>query len=378
MRLGGAHIGIVGGGVGGLAAAVALQRLGAEIHVFERARRAQGGVALLVWSNAMRALQQLGLAHELLAVSAPIERTIIRRSDGEPLAELPIGEWSERAGTPTVALRRNDLITALAARVPAGTVQEGAELESFDFEGQRVRVRFRDGMEHVVDALIGADGLGSTVRAQLHGDQPPRMLAQQAWVGWVATAPDVIEPGLAIATIGRGPRFWCTPLARGVFWYATTPLGGEPRKQRLLEQLAGWHAPIGELVDATSEEHLVTTRIRDRPPLERWGTRTVTLLGDAAHPSTPDLGQGACQAIESAVVLARCLEHAASIEEGLRAYEAARIGRTATIARLSWMTSVNSTIEAPTLCRLRDTAIRFGLRAVARGHLEWILAGQPC
>lgn len=366
----------MGGGVGGLAAAVALQAGGASVTVFERGRRARQGVALLVWGNAMKALASLGVADALLELGAPIEHTHVRGTDGQLLSSLPVGEWNKRPGLPTIAVRRGDLVATLAAHARPGTLREGAELVSFAQDRGRVHARFADGGDETLDVLIGADGFGSRVRAQLLGDMPARLLNQQASVGWVATPPGLLERGIATATIGRGPRFWYAPLANGAFWYAT--LNGTDRadKAALLAAFAGWHAPICDLVAGTDDADMVTTQIRDRPPADRWGDGHVTLLGDAAHPSTPDLGQGACQAIESAAVLAASLAHADSIESGLRAYENARRERTATISRLCWMTSVNSTLENPLLCRLRDGAIRFGLRTVARGHLEWILAGQ--
>ena len=114
------------------------------------------------------------------------------------------------------------------------------------------------------------------------------------------------------------------------------------------------------------------------PPVDRWGEGPVTLLGDAAHAATPDLGQGACQAIESAAVLAACLERSTTIVEGLRDYERRRIERTATIARMCWLMSMHTTIESAALCSVRDAAIRIGLRRLARGHLTWILAGAEC
>ncbi|MEO8553136.1 MAG: FAD-dependent monooxygenase, partial [Kofleriaceae bacterium] len=359
--------GIAGGGVGGLAAALALQQRGADVVVFERARRQHQGIALLVWANAIQALAALGVADGLLARAARLDRTEVRGASGAVLSDLPIGAWSK---LPSVALFRRDLLAALAA--PLGDVVREAELAGFE-AGDGVTLRFASGRDERVDALIGADGLGSIVRAQLLGAEPPRALQQQAWVGWVAL-PSVA--GVATATIGRGPRFWHAPLAGGTFWYATVNhVGGD--RDALLAALAGWHEPIGALIRATRDEDLIATQIRDRAPVARWGEGAVTLLGDAAHASTPDLGQGACQALESAAVLGASFEREASIEAALRAYERARIERTATISRLCWMTSVNSTIESPLLCTLRDTAIKAGLKSVARGHLEWILAGQP-
>jgi 2-polyprenyl-6-methoxyphenol hydroxylase-like FAD-dependent oxidoreductase len=374
MQLAGCRVGVVGGGIGGLATAVALRGLGADVTVLERARRQFQGVGLLVWGNAMKALSTIGVADDVLRVASVIEVTRVRNPAGELISELPIGEWSQRAMMPSVAVRRADLVAALAGHVPASVVRE-AEVTGFHQRGDRVAAQLADGSALEVDLLIGADGLHSTVRAQLHGPSPPRALGQQAWVGLAKGV--ALEPGVATASVGRGPRFWSAPLRDGAFWYATLNELTETRTA-LERAFTGWHAPIGELIANTADEDLVSTQIRDRVPLTRWGTGRVTLLGDAAHASTPDLGQGACQAIESASVLAQCLARAGEIEAGLRAYEQARIERTSTISRLCWLTAVNSTIESPLLCAVRDAAMRVGLRAVARSHLEWILAGPVC
>ncbi|HEY5920016.1 MAG TPA: FAD-dependent monooxygenase [Kofleriaceae bacterium] len=371
-------MGLVGAGIGGLAAALALRRRDANVIVFERQRRLHQGVALLVWSNAMRQLSELGVADDLLRVAAPIDITQIRNPAGELLCELPIGEWSERAGMPSVVVRRADLVDTLARRLPTELVRDGVGLSSFAQHGDRVELTLTDGTTELCDALIGADGLHSTVRAQLHGDHPPRALRQQAWVGFARSSGGLAR-GVATATVGRGPRFWSAPLGDGVFWYATlNDLVGGDGRAALHAAFDGWHAPIRDLIDDTADPDLVSTQIRDRVPSPRWGDGLVTLLGDAAHASTPDLGQGACQAIESAVVLAESLEREDSLEAGLRAYEAARMQRTATISRLCWLTSVNSTVENAALCAVRDAAMRVALRTVARGHLEWILAGPAC
>ncbi len=379
MRLQGSRVGIVGAGIGGLTAANALISRGAEVVVFERARRNHQGIALLLWANAMKALASLELTEALLARASPIEITDVRTATGELLCSLPIGTWSRRVEMPSVAVRRSELVEVLAARLGEGVVREAMAFHSFHPSGDGLRVRFEDGREEHVDALIGADGLRSTVRAFLFGDQQPRELRQRAWVGTAPPGP--VPPGVATASVGHGPRFWTAPLRDGVFWYATlndVSANERPARAVLLDAFAGWHHPIRELLERSSDDDIVTTQVRDRLPSERWGEGAVTLLGDAAHASTPDLGQGACQAIESAIVLADCLARAESLPAGLRAYEQARQRRTATISRLCWMTSVNSTIESPVLCRIRDAAMRVGLKNVARGHLEWILAGPAC
>lgn len=370
-------VGIVGGGIGGLTAAIALRARGFRVTVFERSeRRGSEGVALLLWSNAMRALAGLGI--DLLPMAATIEHTEVRTSRGEVLCSLPIRDWSARAAAPSVAIRRPLLIEALAGALPADVIEHGRRVTGF-VQGKRVRAVFADGGQREFDVLVGADGLHSRIRAQLLGEQPIRMLQQRAWVGLSRPPAGLLRPGVTVATIGRGPRVWVAPLARGeAFWFATLNRSHVPDGSPVVflrEGLADWPAPIADVLAATRDEDVVEARICDRPPVQRWGERRVTLLGDAAHAATPDLGQGACQAIESAAALADCLSAAPEVEAGLRAYEHARMDRTATISRLCWITSLNTTIESPLLCAVRDTAIRLGLPAVARRHMAWILGG---
>ena len=234
-----------------------------------------------------------------------------------------------------------------------------------------------DGSSVMFDGLIGADGLYSQIRSQIHGDAPVRQLDQHAWVGLARNTAHLLRGGTTTATIGRGPRFWAASLTNGdAFWYATVSSKAAARAslESLLDVFAGWHAPIEELIRATAADDVVQTRICDRPPISKWGEGAVTLLGDAAHASTPDLGQGACQAIESAIALAECTSAVSSVAQGFRSYEARRMDRTAMISRMCWMTSINSTIESSLLCALRDAGIRVGFTAIAR-QFSWMVGG---
>ena len=377
------RIGIAGAGVGGLTAAIALQRRGNfEVVVFERADAlSRRGAALLIWSNALLALASIALAEEVQAASAALDITEVRSANGDVLSRLPIGEWSEHAGAPTVVVRRPVLLDILGAALPPGVVRLGASLRSYELVGRGVRLLFDDGSTEDVDALVGADGLHSVVRRQLLGDAPTRDGGYDAWVGIAPIRPEGIRRAVATATVGRGPRFWTAALRDdSVFWYATlNPRSVRTRarnQEELCDVFRDWHSPIPELVASTPPGELIRTQIRDRAPVQEWGAGPITLLGDAAHPSTPDLGQGACQAIESAIVMGECLNHSASIADGFREYERSRMQRTAAISRLCWMTAANSTVEGSLTCRLRDAAIRIGLESVARSSLRWILAGH--
>ncbi len=331
------RVGIVGGGIGGLTAAIALRARGFDVKVFERsATRGSEGIALLIWANAVRTLAGLGI--DLGPLSAPIEHTEIRTSAGDLLCSLPIDDWSASAGARSVAIRRPLLVRTLAEAVPVGIVESGRTAVKLSRVAEGVRLELSDGTQHDFDALIGADGLHSVIRAQMHGQSPIRMMNQRGWVGLARPPAGILKTGITIATIGQGPRFWVAPLPEGeAFWFATLNRSEAPdgsRREFLRRGLEGWPAPIDAVLATTRDEDIVETRICDRPPSERWGEGPVTLLGDAAHASTPDLGQGACQAIESAVVLADCLAGSQDVVAGLRAYERARMDRTATISRM--------------------------------------------
>jgi 2-polyprenyl-6-methoxyphenol hydroxylase-like FAD-dependent oxidoreductase len=329
---------------------------------------------MLLWSNATRTLAQLGV--DVVSLGAVIEHTEVRTAVGDLLCRLPIGDWSARAGAPSIAIRRPLLVDALARSLPDDVVETGHTVAGFSRDRSGVALHLENERRYF-DAVIGADGLSSVIRRQLLGDQPIRVVQQRGWVGLSRPQVPLLQPGCTTATIGHGPRFWSAPLPDGAaFWFATLDRAA-PTSDDVLGFLrsgfAGWPAPIDEILAATHPADIVLARICDRPPSARWGEGPVTLLGDAAHPATPDLGQGACQAIESAATLAQCLVDADAIEAGLRAYEDARMERTATISRLCWITSLNTTIESSLLCTIRDTGIKLGLPMIARRHMQWIL-----
>jgi 2-polyprenyl-6-methoxyphenol hydroxylase-like FAD-dependent oxidoreductase len=181
---------------------------------------------------------------------------------------------------------------------------------------------------------------------------------------------ELLPCGRGFESWGRGARFGCTHIGRGrIYWFATAnapagvgdgPLGGPAGpKAKLLRHFGDWHDPIRELIETTEEGAILRTDIYDRAPLgEIWGEGAVTLLGDAAHPMTPNLGQGACQAMEDAVVLARCLaERNVSTADALRRYERLRAARVAMLVRRSRRVGIVGQVANPLLCRLRDRAL---------------------
>jgi 2-polyprenyl-6-methoxyphenol hydroxylase-like FAD-dependent oxidoreductase len=223
---------------------------------------------------------------------------------------------------------------------------------------------FVAGGEERADILVGADGLRSKIRAALFGPEKPRYAGYTAWRAVVEPREELLPWGSGFESWGRGLRFGCAHIGRGrIYWFANAPEGakdgppGSPTapKATLLRHFGCWRPPIGELIEATDDGTILRTDIYDREPLgERWGQGRVTLLGDATHPMTPNLGQGACQAVEDAVVLARCLQEGDATAEALRRYERSRYDRVAMVVRRSRRVGRVGQLENPLLCRLRD------------------------
>ncbi len=365
---------IVGGGIGGLTGAIALGRAGVEAVVFERAEELREiGAAVTLWANATKALKKLGVYEVVREAGGADLGGEIRSWRGERISEISADQLRSNLGEANLAVHRADLQGTLLAALPRGTVRLGAELVGFDQEGAGVVARFADGSEERGDLLLGADGIHSSVRARLFGRSAPRYAGYTAWRGIADAGNGLLPEEVGLNLWGRGSEFGLAGIGRGRFyWFVTrnAPEGAEDaqgRKREVLDLLGGWYEPARAAVEATAASKILRNDIYDRDPLERWGAGRVTLLGDAAHPMTPNLGQGACQAIEDAVVLGGCLGEGGEVVSSLRLYEARRIPRTANVVRRSRLAGRLLQLENPLLCRLRDAVAR---RTSARAQLR--------
>jgi 2-polyprenyl-6-methoxyphenol hydroxylase-like FAD-dependent oxidoreductase len=334
---------IVGAGIGGLAAANALLRAGVEASVFERmSELREVGSGLTLWVNAMRSLDKFGAKEPVRASGAEVHRIENRRWDGPSYKTLPIGVIGERYGTHSVSIHRGELQTALAKLLPAGTVALNAECTGFEQDTDGVTVRFADGREERGDVLIGADGIRSIVRTQLFGAPQPRYSGYTCWRSAAHIEHPRLEPTVYTQVYGRGSNFGVFPIGdRYWSWYGTkmTPAGGGAGgdgaswKREATEQFKDWYETVPAVIEATPEEGFVRQDIYDLKPINVWGKGRVTLLGDAAHATTPALGQGGCMAIEDAVVVARELSADGDVPAALRRYNEARRKRANGIVR---------------------------------------------
>jgi 2-polyprenyl-6-methoxyphenol hydroxylase-like FAD-dependent oxidoreductase len=355
---------------------------GWEIEVFERAPElGEVGAGLSLWKNALAALDRIGLLQSLRALGVEGQTGAFRTPSGEILLDMKVGTSDTASQGIILLVHRAELLDVLHRAAGPDVVRLGARFIGVDQADATVIAKLEDGREARGDLLIGADGLRSVVRSALFGSEPPRYGGYCAWRAVTRFDHARLTPG---ETWGRGRRFGQWGMTGGrVYWYATetVPEGqGDPpegRKQGLLKLFRGWHKPVGDLIEATDESAILRNDVYDRPAPRRWSIGRATLLGDAAHPMTPDMGQGACQAIEDAVVLADCLTRASDVACALRAYESRRIPRTRRVVRESRQAGTIAQWSNPLACRLRDAMLRS--RFVARKQAEqlaWMIAPQ--
>jgi 2-polyprenyl-6-methoxyphenol hydroxylase-like FAD-dependent oxidoreductase len=378
MEPGNVRIAIAGAGIGGLTAALALSQRGHRVEVFERAPALEPvGAGLTVQINAMRVLGRLGLGERIAARGATPAKAQVLDDKGKVISELELAALSAELGAPCVTVHRASLQALLLEALGEVPVRLGAEVLGFEQGAGEVSVRLADGSRPSFDALIGADGIHSAVRAQLHGKTAPHYAGQTCWRG-ICERGEITPPDLVTETWGKGSRFGLVPIGDGrLYWFAVAdaPAGGKDGadvKAALLAQFGKWHREIPQAIEATPVERIFRADLYDRPVLARWGEACVSLLGDAAHPMTPNLGQGACMAIEDGWVLARALSEAATVEAALRRYEALRQERTAATVKLARRMGQLGQWSNGLARAVRDALVHATPRAVAERQVRWL------
>lgn len=311
----------------------------------------------------MTVLAELGVADRVVAAGAALSRAALLDRRGRPLG--PESRFDRIFANPearAIALHRARLHETLLAAVGSGVVRTGVRVARYEQQDGHVTVVCDDGERLDTDLLVGADGLHSVVRAQLVGDGAPRYAGYTSWRG-VTPAGTVAPPDRVTESWGRGERFGLVSIGFGeIYWFAVAnaPAGGNDRDVRaeLLARFGGWHPPVRAVLEATPADRIIRTDIADRDPIDRWHDGGVVLLGDAAHPMTPNLGQGAAQAIEDAGALARALTSARTRTGALRQYEAARVPRANAYVTASRRFGEVSQWSHPIAAWVRDLTMR--------------------
>lgn len=360
---------VIGGGIGGAATALALHRAGFEPVLYERiSQMREVGAGVAIWANATHVLRELGVLEDALREGDVITNYQFFSQTGKELVNLRV----DRHEVPAIGIHRADLQALLWQKLPKQTAVLGQAFEQFEQVGTKVRAHFAGGLVDEGDALIGADGLRSRVRSLLFcRDVPAERLYQPIYRGMTAYraltdyVPDTYKPGYICEFIGSGKAFGFLAIGKGrMYWYAASKASeGQPdapvgRKRELQEMFQDWPEPIPELIAATEEASILKNDLYDRVPIEQWSKQNITLLGDAAHPTLPTMGQGACMAIEDALVVTKCLLQQADPAVAFRQYESLRLARTKSIVKQSLMIGKSFQIENRVFIALRNTLMK--------------------
>ena len=380
-------VGIIGGGIAGIGAALSLLRAGFDVHVYERARSVgEVGAGIQVSPNASRILHGLGLADELARMGVrPLAFHQRRWDDGRTLLKSPLGDAVVEAfGFPHYQMHRADLLATLVRALPAERLHVGHRCVGFADHGDRVEATFENGTEIEVDVLLGADGIHSTVRSLLFGPEDPVFTGCAAYRGLVP-AERLRHLDLEVTA-----QIWMGPDAHFVHYFVQNrrlvnfvaivdqdDWTGESWTDRgevadALAAFAGWHPQLHEILRSVDETFIWA--LFDRPPLERWSSGRVTLLGDACHPMLPFMAQGAAQGLEDGATLTACLAHAdgQDIPETLRLYQELRKPRASRIQGMSAQNKIRFHLPDGREQRERDALMASGSTDFSIKAVEWI------
>ncbi|HEV2781947.1 MAG TPA: FAD-dependent monooxygenase [Actinophytocola sp.] len=353
---------VVGGGIGGVATAVGLLRAGWSVRVLEQAPEfGEVGAGISLWSNAFRALDALGLGERVRALGVVRADARLRDRRGRQVVHAG-GDPATRTDAVPAIFHRAELLSALLDALPAACLGAGTRVRGVRTEPGRAVVE-HDGGESTVDLVVGADGLRSTVRSALwpHAE-PPRYAGQTSWRMVLPVPGGVVLP--AGESWGPGSVFGMLPMSGDrVYCYATATVpagqasaGGELAELR--DRFAGWHDPIPALLAAARPDAVLRHDLFYLPSLDSYVRDRVALLGDAAHAMTPNLGQGACQALEDAATLSAVLAGDSDVDTALRRYTGLRKRRTQTVARRSRQADTMVHLTSPVAIALRNAALR--------------------
>ncbi|WP_270165035.1 FAD-dependent monooxygenase [Paenibacillus sp. SYP-B4298] len=388
------HALIIGAGIGGLSTAAALERIGWSVAIYERAPASpRSGAGIVLAPNALAVLEQLGAAGKVRNRGARVGCAEILRQDGRPITAVPVQQQAQRYGTYSYLIHRETLQSVLAGQLERTAVHYGKQLVDLYQQGNEVTAVFADGTSACGQLLIGADGIHSAVRRKLPAAALPAGGDALRYAGFTAlrgictlgNLPYSSEEGGGFEAWGSGLRFGLSHLGEGrVFWFAAlnAEAGGQhspsSAKAALLARVQNWYEPVAQAVSATPEAVLLQHDIYDRAPLRCWSFGSVTLLGDAAHPMLPNLGQGGAQALEDAAQLAACLrERPGDVPAALAAYEAARIPRTSRIVRQSRRMGRVAQLENRLAVSLRNSVLRAMPSPLQLQQLDWLIGYRP-
>jgi len=375
---------IIGAGIGGLTAAIALRQAGIDFEIFEAAPVLKPvGAGIVMASNAMQVFQRLGIEQRIIKAGLEIANAYGVDQNFKLISALRVREKvTSQYGIGSYAFHRGRLQQVLLDQLDTNKIHLNKKLTALNQTKQRVSFSFEDGASAEADLAIGADGIKSKVRKNTFGEIPLRYSGQTCWRGMTAFTLPADKQGNSYEMWGnqKGLRFGFVPTATDEVYYFTTvhtAANGIDDPDQVKEILLNTYSCFGtlatQIIEATPKENIIRSDIFDLKPIPRWWNGRVALLGDAAHATTPNLGQGGCQAVEDAYVIAKCLKEASSIEKSFEQYQNLRFKKAVHVVNLSWRFGELTNIGNPIFRSLRNGLMRLMPESIAVKQLDKIL-----
>ncbi|TAE46989.1 MAG: monooxygenase [Bacteroidetes bacterium] len=361
------HIHIIGGGIGGLTTAIALQKKGFQVRVSEAAPELRPvGAGIIMASNAMQIAQRLGYYEEVLRAGNPLSWFGAADHLGKALQVTDIARIAAQYGAPSVAIHRGALQQVLLRQLLPDTLVLNRRFEAIEKQDAGgVRVRFADGSTEESDLLIGADGIRSRVRKALFGEIPLRYSGQTCWRGILPHRLAEVSKGVELWGKTGGKRIALIQIGENqVYFYFTLKakagqsFPNDRVAEFLQEQLREFPAEYAEIIGKAQPADIFHDDLHDLPRLAQWHQGSVLLIGDAAHATTPNLGQGGCQAVEDGYALAECLATQPNPSLAFTAFEKQRREKVDYVVNTSFLVGQLSNIGGPLLWPLRNAMLR--------------------
>ena len=368
---------VIGAGITGLATAVALQRCGHDVTVIEERTDTSSGAGISIWPNALAALDEIGLGDAVREAGGRVTAGALRWRDGSWLRHPARERLVKALGEPLVVIRRSALTTVLADALADGTVHTGLSARELLATADGVRITLSDSTTREAAAVVGADGTRSVVARHLNGALADHYAGYTAWRG---VADYAIDSDLAGEVLGPGIEFGHVPLgADRTYWFATQRAAeGQVSPQGELDHLkslfASWTDPIPAVLDATDPNDVLRNDLYDRDPGRQWARGPVVVVGDAAHPMRPHLGQGGCQGLEDAAVLARFVDGGDDLAAAFARFAAFRRPRVRALVRESKVVGQLVNLRPAVLSGLAGRASALMPEALMTRHLAGIAA----
>jgi 2-polyprenyl-6-methoxyphenol hydroxylase-like FAD-dependent oxidoreductase len=355
---------IIGGGIAGLTTTIALERYGFEIELFEAAPKLEPvGFGIWMAPNAMQVFNRLGIAKEIESAGRPLLAVKICDQSFREIQVSDLTAAEKEFGFRIVAIHRGLLQEILLSKLKSTRVIFGSAFEAFEFHEQQVIARFQNGKTASANLLIGADGIHSKVRGQLLGNKVLRYSWLTSWRG----VTDFDLPKKLKATSfelwGGRNRFGFSEISeKSVYWYAVSksPAGKMESKDtikgKLAEQFQKFASPVIDLIEATESAKIIQTDLYDLPPFHPWVKGNIALIGDAAHPMTPNLGQGGAQAVVDAYVISEELARESNVSHAMQIFEKRRFKKVRKIVNDAYFFGRLAHVESG--ARLRNAVLR--------------------